>query len=194
MLTNTASDQGSREFMCTDGCPYPAALIAGVAGEGDARPRGHLHITVIWGMAVTCGTSQFRDECIVLTGSSAKGPRRVSDQPASLLKPVVYTRCVAACQVADRLIADGHAVGIARHVSCLTGMGGKGFTMLDADAPSTQRHSRAARLPPWRCVLGLTVASQTQRYRREGGGECSRHAALRPDGDDMLPDGYSATL
>jgi hypothetical protein len=158
--------------------------------------------------AVTCGTSQFRDVVVVLTSSASDIRRHVSDQPARQARQP-YTANLATDPVPDRLIADGMQVGYLHAASNLTGMGGKGFTMLNADAPSTQRHSRAARLPPWRCVLSLSANAQTQRggnaalwgalhCRVQGGvgwiGKCNVHAALRPAGDEMLPDGYSAAL
>ena len=199
MLTNTASDQDSRAIQVRTldtFCPFhPAALIAGVTGEGDARPMGHLKTAVefIEGCAVTWDTSQFRDVVVVLTSSSAKGPRHVSDQPASLREP--YTAISAAITATDRLIADGHAGGDAtRHVSSGWGMGKTTLDALTA-APSTQRHSRAARLPPWRCVLGRIArevgirrqrggdaalwGALHRRYREGMGGKCVVHAAIR---------------
>ena len=167
MLTNTASDQDSRAIQVRTldtFCPFhPAALIAGVAGEGDASTPETLDIALP-GFPVTRGTSS--DSKLL-----------ISDQPASLCEP--YTALFAAITATDRLIADGMQWGYLHAVSSLTGWGIR-KTTLDADAPSTQRHSRAARLPPWRCVLSLALGGQTQRGRERGWvGECSVHAATR---------------
>lgn len=179
MLTNTASDQDSRAIQVRTGTPvvriHPAALIAGVAGEGDARPMGHLKTAVefIEGCAVTWDTSHSRDVVVVLTSSASDTRRHVSDQPARRCQGRQYTRNLATGSAPDRLIADGMQWGYLHAASSLTGITGGGF-----DSPSTQRHSRAARLPPWRCVLSPSVAAQTQRVR-EGGGKCSSHATPR---------------
>lgn len=190
MLTNTASDQDSRVFKCTDVCPYPAALIAGVAGESDASPPETLGMGCL---AVTWDTSHFRDVVVVLISSASDIRRHVSDQSTSRDAAHAPERALRAERTLKdpftaRLIADGHVVGATRHASTAGGIR-DGVTSPDADAPSTQRHSRAARLPPWRCVLSPSVAAQTQRVR-EGVEKCSSHAAIR----DCSRDATSARL
>jgi len=163
MLTNTASDQGSQVFKRTDVCPYPAALIADDGAQSVASPR------MGWCSHepdVQPIRSSIRS--LVLCADA----QRVSDQPASLREP--YTAISAAITATDRLIADGMQRGYLHAASSLTGITGGGF-----DSPSTQRPNLAGRHGPRRCVLGLTVASQTQRDREGGVGKCSRHAALR---------------
>lgn len=136
MLTNTASDQDSRAIQVRTGTPsvriHPAALIAGVTGACDARPRDEL------GSRVPC-VQAIRSLLIPLVLDA--DTQRVSDQPASLREP--YTAISAAITATDRLIADGMQWGYLHAASSLTGFTGGGF-----DSPSTQRHSRAARLPP----------------------------------------------
>jgi len=200
MLTNTASDQDSRAIQVRTGTPsvriHPAALIAGVAGEGDARPMGHLKtaVEIIEGCAVTWDTSHSRDVVVVLTSSSAKGPRHVSDQPASLREP--YTAISAAITATDRLIADGMQWGYLHAASSLTGFTGGGF-----DSPSTQRPNQAWAVTTdrlRRCVLGRIAREagiRLQRGRGWGGvrgGEYVDHAATPervPCGDEEVPDG-----
>lgn len=167
MLTNTASDQDSRAIQVRTQdtfCPFhPAALIAGDGAQSVASPR------MGWCSHepdVQPIRSSIRS--LVLCADA----QRVSDQPASLREP--YTAISAAITATDRLIADGMQVGYLHAVSSLTGFTGGGV-----ESPSTQRPNLAGRHGPRRCVLGLTVASQTQRDREGGVGKCSNHAALR---------------
>lgn len=177
MLTNTASDQGSQAIQVRTRTPvvriHPAALIAGDGAQSVASPR------MGW-----CS----HEPDVQPIRSSIRSPvlcadaQRVSDQPASL-----YTAISAAITATDRLIADGMQRGYLHAASSLTGFTGGGV-----DSPSTQRPNLAGRHGPRRCVLGPTVASQTQRggnaelwgalhcRDREGvSGKCSNHAALR---------------
>jgi len=200
MLTNTASDQPTaRSMRPGDGQPGIShrGLIAGVAGEGDARPKGHLKCTTFWIWSLTWDTSMSRYSADAIPNPASDIRRYVSDQPARRCQGRQYTRNLATDSVPDRLIADGMQWGYLRAASSLTGFTGGGF-----DSPSTQRPTWSRTLQTRRCVLGRIAREAGIRHQRgQGwggvrGGVCRGHRsalrAERPKPTDPHPDATRA--
>jgi len=201
MLTNTASDQPTaRSMRPGDGQPGIShrGLIAGVAGEGDARPKGHLKCTTFWIWSLTWDTSMSRYSADAIPNPASDIRQYVSDQPASLREP--YTAISAAITEADRLIADGDAAGVVA-VSMGLRWGSRPLDTWVA-VPSTQRPTWSRTLQTRRCVLGRIAREAGIRHQRgQGwggvrGGVCRGHRsalrAERPKPTDPHPDATRA--